>query len=250
MPMRLRDNQTSNFTKSDTDTIRKVLAADRFEIHELTMSQDTVDIVINTKFRSTAQVVGVAVPATILANKIKFANITLVSSDLLVASYRVDLDKITFEQTAPTQSKVDQASVVAVDPAVSPISMNKQRFIWGLGPYIEHRLFNPDLPLSVETGIEVEGGYRIAPGLKLSAAIRKSVLTNLTKKKRLILVRYYPVFKRPLYDLAGQDGHLYSLTLSYLGNIASGVYGRSTQAFWNPTADLVEKFSTNPPNRR
>lgn len=239
VPMRLRDNQTSNFTKSDTDTIRKVLAADRFEIHELTMSQDTVDIVItNTKFRSTAQVVG-RVASTLQrfsANKIKFANITLVSSDLLIASYRVDLDKITYEQTAPTQSKVDQASIVAVDPAVSPISMNKQRFIWGLGPYIEHRLFNPDLPLSVETGIEVEGGYRIAPGLKLSAAIRKSVLTNLTKNKRLdsgsVLPRVHSSW--PLYDLAGQDGHLYSLTLSYLGNIASGVYGRLHAGFLEP----------------
>ena len=134
---------------------------------------------------------------------------------------------------------------MAVDPAVSPISMNKQRFIWGLGPYIEHRLFNPDLPLSVETGIEVEGGYRIAPGLKLSAAIRKSVLTNLTKNKRLdsgsVLPRVHSSW--PLYDLAGQDGHLYSLTLSYLGNIASGVYGRLHTGFWNCTSqDLVEKF--------
>ena len=43
---------------------------------------------------------------------------------------------------------------------------NKTRFMWSVGPYVTHRLFNPDLPLSMETGIEVGAGYQISNGLK------------------------------------------------------------------------------------
>ena len=62
--------------------------------------------------------------------------------------------------------------------------MKQTAFHWGVGPYVTHRLFNPDLPLSMETGIEVEAGYQIANGLKISGAIRKSILTNLTDNNR------------------------------------------------------------------
>ena len=39
----------------------------------------------------------------------------------------------------------------------------------GSGPLSEHRLFNPDLPISLEAGIEAETGYLIASGFKVSA---------------------------------------------------------------------------------
>ena len=32
----------------------------------------------------------------------------------------------------------------------------EKKFFWGVGPYIAHRLFNPDLPLSVETGAQIK----------------------------------------------------------------------------------------------
>ena len=54
----------------------------------------------------------------------------------------------------------------------------------GDSPYIAHRLFNPDLPLSAETGIEAVGGYQLAPGIELSGTLRKSILTNLTDNNR------------------------------------------------------------------
>ena len=34
----------------------------------------------------------------------------------------------------------------------------------GLGPYVAHQLFNPQIPLSMEMGIEAAAGYQIAPG--------------------------------------------------------------------------------------
>ena len=90
-----------------------------------------------------------------------------------------------------------------------------------------HRLFNPDLPLSLETGIEVESSYQITTGLKISGAIRKSVLTNLTDNNRRSnssLPRVHSDW--PLYDFGGQDGHIHKLTLSYVKNLKPGLYGR------------------------
>ena len=87
--------------------------------------------------------------------------------------------------------------------------------------------FNPDLPLSVEMGIEILAGYQIANGLKISAAVRKSLLTNLTDNNRRSnssLPRVHSDW--PLYDIAGQSGHIHSLTMSYVKNLAPGIYGR------------------------
>ena len=80
----------------------------------------------------------------------------------------------------------------------------------------------------METGVEVEAGYQIANELKISGAVRKSLLTNLTDNRRRsnsALPRVHSDW--PLYDFAGQSGHIYELTLSYVKNLASGLYGRA-----------------------
>ena len=105
----------------------------------------------------------------------------------------------------------------------------------GVGPYITHRLFNPDLPFSMETGIEIVGGYQIRNGIKISGTVRKSVLTNLTDNKRRsnsALPRVHSDW--PLYDFAGQSGHIHALTLSYVKNLAPGVYGRAHAGLLEP----------------
>ena len=231
VPMRLRSGSSFVVNRSDEQIIRKVLRADLFEIHELNISKENVIVVVtNTKFRSTSQAVG-RIASTLqrfTSNTVKVAYISFRSGDLQTASYRVNLNKITEEQFAPQTSTIGQASIVAIDSRVQSTSENKRHFIWGIGPYVEHRLFNPDMPLSAETGIEIAVGYKIAPGLKLSTAIRKSVLTNLTDNKRLDSGSLLPKVHSswPLYDQEGQSGHIHSLTLSNVKNLAPGLYGR------------------------
>ena len=83
---------------SDERIIRKVLAVDGFDIQNLNFNDDTVNIVVqNTKFRSTAQAVG-RVASTLqrfTADDVRFAHISFYSKDLLAATFRVDLEKIT-----------------------------------------------------------------------------------------------------------------------------------------------------------
>ncbi len=236
VPMRLRGEEALPENKNDEAIIRKVLKEDRFEIHYLKFEKDTVKIgVNNTKFRSQAQAVG-RITSTLqrfTADYIKFANISFYLQGLRVVSYRADLEKVTTEQFNPVTAT---RSVTAVDLEPIPLSNNKQRVTWGVGPYVTHRLFNPDLPLSMEAGVEVAAGYKLAPGLKISGAVRKSLLTNLTDNKRLdsgsSLPRVHSEW--PLYDIAGQSGHINELAISYLKNLAPGLYGRARGGLLEP----------------
>ena len=89
-------------------------------------------------------------------------------------------------------------------------------FSWGIGPYFTHRLFNPDMPLSAETGLELIGAFNFSPGIKLSGSLRKSVLTNLTdNKQRSNSVLPHVHSDWPLYDHAGQNGHIHDLKPLY-----------------------------------
>ena len=230
VPMRLRGEETLPIKENDETIIRKVLKADRFELHYLKFETNTVNIgVYNTKFRSQAQAVG-RIASTLqrfTSDAIKVANISFYLTDLRTANYRVDLEKITGEQFNPVKIAKKNPSITATDIDIIKLKNKGQRFTWGIGPYVAHRLFNPDLPLSWETGVEVVAGYKLATGIKLSGAVRKSALGNLTENKRRsnsVLPRVHSDW--PLYDFAGQSGHIHELTLSYVGNIAPGLYGR------------------------
>ncbi len=238
VPMRSRGVGSLPVNISDETIIKKVLKADRFEIHYLKFETDIVEIgVTNTKFRSQAQAVG-RIASTLqrfTSDDITIANISFYSQDLQLVSYRVDLEKVTKEQFNPGTTDNKSRSITAVDLEATTESRNRKRFTWRVGPYITHRLFNPDLPLSLETGAEVAAGYQLTPELKISGAIRKSILGNLTDNKRRSnssLPRVHSDW--PLYDFAGQSGHIHEFTFSYFRNLAPGLYGRAHAGLLEP----------------
>ena len=148
----------------------------------------------------------------------------------------MDLQKVTKEQLSPSSQDGNKPSIIAIDLDPIPWKHNKQLFTWGVGPYITHRLFNPDLPLSMETGVEFKADYQITEGLKISGSVRKSVLTNLTENKRLDSGSELPRVHSswPLYDLAGQKGHIHALKLSYVRNFGPSIYGRAHAGLLEP----------------
>ncbi len=237
VPMRLRGKTALPVEQSNEPTIRKVLKADRFEIYYLKFEAGTVHIgVNNTKFRSQAQALG-RVTSTLqrfTSDKIKTAKISFYSEYLRLASYTVDLEKVTEEQFNPFSIDKSKPSIIAAD--LDNIELkNTKKFDWGIGPYFAHRLFNPDLPLSMEMGIELEASYQIVNGLKFSGALRKSILTNLTdntRRSNSALPRVHSDWA--LYDIAGQSGHIHKMTLSYVKNLAPGFYGRAHAGLLEP----------------
>ena len=162
VPMRLRGGDAPPIKKSDKILITKVLEADRFRVHYLKFEGEKVTIAVtNTKFRSTAQALG-RVGSTLqrfTSDDITIANISFISQGLQTATYRVNLEKILREQYYPTKETSGGSSIVAIDVDSVKLKVDEQRFTWGIGPYFAHRLFNPDLPLSMEVGLEVKGSY-------------------------------------------------------------------------------------------
>ena len=236
--MRLRGEGALPVNKNDEEIIRKVLKADRFEIFYIKFESDTVKIgVNNTKFRSQAQAVG-RVASTLqrfTSDAITSANISFYSQDLLMVSFRVELEKVTTEQFDPFKKNENKPSIRVANIKPEIKFYDKQRFTYGAGPYVTHRLFNPDLPFSMETGLEVAADYRLAQGLMIASSIRKSLLTNLTKNNRRsnsVLPRVHSDW--PLYDIAGQSGHIHELTLSYVKNLGPGLYGRTHAGLLEP----------------
>ena len=238
IPMRQRGSNADLSTQNNEKLIRKVLAADRFVIHRLDFKSDTIEIdLTNTKFRAISQAVG-RVSSTLqrfTADKIKIAKISFYNMNLQVATYQIELDKIIYEQFEPPSTGKDNNTIVAIDSMALTKKENLQRLSWGVGPYFEHRLFNPDLPVSLETGLELGVGYQLLNGLKLSGNFRKSILTNLTDNNRRSNSSLPHVHSDwPLYDLAGQNGHIHNLNFSYVKNVLPGLYARAHAGFLEP----------------
>lgn len=239
VPMRLRTKKSVLTKESNETVIRKVLKSDKFKIQFLRFETSVVHIgVTNTKFRSQAQALGrvISTLQRFTSDETKVASISFYSNDLRVASYRVDLEDVTREQFDPIIAFKSNSSIQAIDlDNFIQWKNTKQSFTWGIGPYVTHRLFNPDLPLSAETGIEVAAGYQLARGLKFSGAFRKSILTNLTdnvRQSNSVLPKVHSDW--PLYDHAGQSGHIHELFLSYHSNLAPGLYGRGHAGLLEP----------------
>ena len=153
-----------------------------------------------------------------------------------MASYHVKLNEITYQQFSSSQ--FDNTGVIIQSNPTELRhykSKHEPQFLWSLGPYVTHRLFNPDMPLSLEAGAELSFDYKLKQKLKISGAFRKSILTNLTKNQRRsnsVLPRVHSNWV--LYDLAGQGGHINHLKLSYTTNFKNNFYGNFHAGYLEP----------------
>ena len=135
VPMRMRGGDGPPVSQNKEGIIRRVFAADRFDIHYLKFEDDTVNVVItNTKFRSTAQAIGrlASTLQRFTSDEIKFAHITVYFRDLQIITYRVDLEKVTFEQFNPGLPKSGTPSIIAIDQNALKFTNNNPRLTWGL----------------------------------------------------------------------------------------------------------------------
>ncbi len=232
VPMRLRGEGAPRVKITSESTIKRVLEYDKFEIIHIKFTGKTVRIdLINKKFRSPAQAIG-RVSSTLqrfTADTVQTAIIVFHNDGLQIASYSVDLENITMQQFSKEQFSLENKSIIPLNSKLLTRSYKSPNhgFNWGIGPYITHRFFNPDLPFSAETGLELRLEYRTSPNLKLSSSFRKSILTNLTENKRRSGSALPKVHSNwPLYDLAGQDGHIHNMTVEYKTNFSESMYSR------------------------
>ena len=231
VPFRAR-NELLHWTKqTDEATIRKVLQVDGFEVISFDESDNKLrlDVVAN-RYRSIAQSIG-RITSTLQrfsANDVQEATIVFYRGGLQLSSFNVNLNTVTPEQYGKQQKSTAIIATDNIKPALLPTP--DKDFIWALRPYITHRLFNPDLPLSMEIGAEVAAKYRVTPKLSFDSAFRKSIITNLTDNNRAGhgASSGIPTTQSDwgLYDINGQGGHINHLSLNYVENMAQGYFGR------------------------
>ena len=256
VPMRARGDGTLPVPTTDEATIRKVLAVEGFEVISLEDHGTYFRLdVKNTKYRSTAQALGRAA-ATLqrfTSDATKRAVIAFHEKGMQASSYTIDLERVAEAQLS-VETAQTPAVVVEDAEALRPTEVSGNKFNWGLGPYVTHRLFNPDLPLSAELGAELSAKYQFTPRLSLDGALRKSMLTNLTDNKRLDgASRGIPRTQSDwgLYDINGQDGHIHRLSFNYFDAVAPDLFARAhaglLEPFWAGLGGEVLYMPANSP---
>jgi len=256
VPMRVRGASASAPAETDAATIRQVLAVDGFEVLALRAEADFIRLDIrNTKYRSSAQALGRAT-ATLqrfTSDEIKNAIIVFHARGLQLSSYKVDLEQAQNQQFGVWEGVANVITVdeVAIAPSLTPI---KKKFTWGVGPYVSHRMFNPDLPLSLELGAEGIAQYNFNPHLSLGGSVRKSVITNFTENKRLGAgYGDLPTVASDwgYYDIEGQGGHIAALNFTYVNNLTPNLFARAhaglLEAHWAGFGGELLYMPTNSP---
>ena len=240
VPMRARGAKMQ-LVATDQSTLLNVLKIDGFEVLNLTEYSDYVRIDLrNTTYRSYAQALG-RTSATLqrfTADNIKRAVVVFHGGGMELASYIVDLERISEEQLSRSTEIGQNGSVGAIntEPLVFELAPST-KFNYGFGPYFTHRLFNPDLPISVEAGAELGLKYKFSQKLSLSGALRKSLFTTLTENKSLGDVGgSLPKVQSNwgYYDLEGQKGHIKDFKLSFLNRLGPDFFVRAHVGLLEP----------------
>ena len=230
VPMRARQNASGEINVSDFEIIRNVFAVEGINLLQIRAYDDYVRVDIKSnKYRSVAQSLGrvIATLQRFTPNEIKTAIIVFQKDGLELSHYKVNLERIAEEQFGIDIGKHNLIEAIDTN-SLSLETFDHEKFHWGVGPYVTHRLFNPFLPLSAEIGAEVSARYSILQGLKMVGKVRKSIVTNLDQNP---LPSGYASSNIPtvqsdwgMYDMEGQSGHIHSLKLVFTDNISSNIF--------------------------
>ncbi|MGL4321799.1 MAG: YjbH domain-containing protein, partial [Paracoccaceae bacterium] len=105
------------------------------------------------------------------------------------------------------------------------------RFSWGIAPYVQTSLFDPDSPIRIDVGAEISARYDITPALVLSGAARIKAFGNRDQSvcpPSSVLPNVRTGAAR--YAAEGASGIEY-LTLDYFARPGTNLYGRVTVGY-------------------
>ena len=244
-PVPLR-GRTESDVELDVKTIKAILEIEGMELDAFTWHQTYITVqIINSKYRSTAQALGriSAILQRFTPNEIKRAIINFKDADtsLILASYAVDFERIS--DTSRSQFDINTGFKPETIKAFAPLAVPDERVNFNIGPYFDQRLFDPDQPVLAELGAKLDGEFFISQNLKVSGAVKKSLLTNLTSNERLSRVQNARDAQSTLpivlsdwgkYDIAGQPGHIPKLTLEYTSNVGADSFFRASAGYLEP----------------
>jgi hypothetical protein len=243
-------------TTSHRTRLAGALAQQGVRLHGLTVGHDTARVEIeNTTYLQEAQAAGRT--ARILSRqmppRIDDFVIILVTNGIPVSELRIrraDMEDLNYELEASWKSFA-RTAMVSPTAGLPPVPERYPRVEWALKPYLRPSFFDPDNPLRVDVGAQIELGYQPVRGLEFSGSLRKKVAGNLdeaTRRSDSVLPHVRSDFN--LYDQEG-DPALTDLTAAYYFKPGRDLYGRVTagyleRMFGGLSSELLWKRNDSP----
>lgn len=209
-------------------------------LDSLTMDAQRATIrVRNTQFNHETQALGrvlramsAALPPSVEVFEVIFVVEGIDTTRVRIS--RTDLELLEFDpggaELALAVAEVEDARSVE-DPVGLEVVVPSSRFTWGIGPYVEGSVFDPDNPILVNLGVQAQAEYRFGNGFVAEGVVRASLGGNYEDSQivnRNVVLPNPPPVVRTNAALYRQQSELYveRLTLAHFGRPAENLYSR------------------------
>lgn len=194
----------------------------------------------NTQFQHESQALGrvlramsAALPPSVEVFEVIFVVEGIDTTRVRVA--RTDLEMFEFDpggtELVLTVAEIEDARAVE-DPVGIEVDVPRPRFTWGVGPYLEATVFDPDNPLLLNFGVQASAEYRFGNGFVAEGIVRASLAGNFGDSEvgaRIpIILPDPPPVVRTDAGFYRQQSALYieRLTLAHFGRPSENLYSR------------------------
>lgn len=225
--------------RAATSQLSAVLESDGIGLHGLILLGNRARVEIeNRRYYTTAQAVGrtARILTATLPPEVDTFEIVPVIRGLAASEVTIrrgDMESLAFDLDNSWKSYA-RAEIEAGAAMTAPLPGIYPRLDFGLAPYLEPNLFDPDDPVRADFGIELYGEAEPAPGLVFQGAVRQKVVGNLDESTRAsdsVLPRVRS--ETNLYQKAGETA-LTHLTGAYFFKPGADLYGRVTAGYLEP----------------
>ncbi len=223
----LRDNFEQLFEDQGLHLERLTLDAHRATVR-----------VRNTRYNHESQALGrvlramsAALPPSVEVFEVIFVVEGLDTSRVRIA--RSDLELLEFDpggaEVALAVAEIEDARTTP-DPTGLDVAVERPRFTWGIGPYVNTSVFDPDNPFLFDLGVEFSAQYRFGNGFVAEGLVRAPIVGTLDQAA--ITNEIPPPNPPPVVRSDGalyhQESHVYidRLTFSHYGRPGENLYSR------------------------
>ena len=212
------------------------LAKDGQILESMALSAHSAELrVRNETYGAQPQAIGHVVRAATRALPPSVETITVTSVENGMAISSVTFRRSDIERLENTRSGdiLAQASITAAGDAPDLVRTTGlyPRFQWGLTPYAEASIFDPDDPFRVDFGAQLSARYELAPGLEVAGLLRQKAFGSLSESKRASNSTVQHVRSDLVEYQKHGDLALQHLTLSYYAQPAPNLYSRLTLGY-------------------
>lgn len=218
------------------DALIPLLAAEGMTLVEVRTNATTTEVrYTNNRYNSTSVSVGrvARAMARLLPASVETFRIVPVVNNLAQSAIvlrRSDLERL---ETAPNSSAALLA-VASIDSAAPKLAGSAQNealypaFKWSFGPYMSQSYFDPDKPVRVDAGLQLNLSYKPAPGWTVAGNLRYRLTGNIGDTDRTNTSVLQHVRTDAALYAQGGDTSVSRLYVSRQWKPSSDVYARVT----------------------